>query len=221
MGPQYFMQREGHMPPVLVQLPVGKSTYIRQGDLVILTNVIGRAGTGNRVLRPVYSADVASLDTNGVAGVAMYSIATDSDGNILPRNIGDSTITRTGPQVSYNFLTPNQGYRDPITGFNLVTVIAWLPENRFIVPIQADDPLSDIRIGQSYTFDVGSTAIALNDPVPLVHTLNADSTTDLICTALGIVQDPNYQTTTAGKGYVIVQPKEGTYQVNTGAVFTT
>jgi hypothetical protein len=156
--------------PEMVRVIVGKSTTIKEGDVLVYTNVNTRTQLSNLplVVRPLASGDTMNTSL-GVAGVALFDITTDSAGKITQNTY---PVTVSGNAVrSSAYPTVGQVHSDVTTGYPVIAIARWSPENRFKCKVASDDTLSEVNLNIDYGFTCSSASDGST------YTINTDDTT--------------------------------------------
>jgi len=137
---------------------VGKSTQIHAGDVLVLTNNATYSNGVNLVVRPLLSGDTVTV-SNGIAGVALYDMQTDSSAN--PVNVTSPVTVDARGQIitqvpSIGFVSPS----DPVTGYTKTYIASADSNNLF----QAQTATSDVANYYLLNRRVGITASAATFP---------------------------------------------------------
>lgn len=186
----------GSTIPNMVEALIGKSTQIHAGDVLIKTNAsaynnVGPSGPA--VIRPLLSGDTVTT-SNGIFGVAMYDIQTDSNGRITTLSQPVTVDTR-GKLDTYN-MELNIFPLDPASGYSLIDIIAFDEQNCFLALSKSQEIVNYYDQGRA----IGIFCSAASAPSNYqVTNTNAAANAPLICQGVN-VDDPLFNSSASGTG---------------------
>lgn len=167
-GFQFAWRRSGLPVPSVGEAMIGKSTTIRNGDVLILTNNSTYTGTTTGqilVVRPLFSGDTVAT-TFGLLGVSLLDIATDSNGKLT--SIASPVSVDSRGKVDTSVIYTNDLPTDPESGYLRIPVALFDDENVFAA-LTASNNIADYY---AMLRNVGITVTGNDfDPAP-VHTIN-------------------------------------------------
>lgn len=117
--------------PLAIEVLVGKSTQIHAGDVLVLSVNSTYTGTTTSqypVARPLLSGDTIST-SNGILGVALFDIQTNSSGNLITVTSPVTVDTRGKLDTSLPYT--NDLPVDPVSGYIRIFCAAFDPQNVF------------------------------------------------------------------------------------------
>lgn len=130
-GLQFAWRKGPSMPtPLVGEALVGKSTQIHAGDILIKTTNSTYTGTGASqypVVRALLSGDTITV-SNGIFGVALFDIQTDSSGNVV--SVASPVTVDTRGQLLYRGIGQSLP-RDPVSTYTRIYVALFDPANVF------------------------------------------------------------------------------------------
>jgi len=199
--------------PDMVEVLVGKSTEIHDGDVLVLTNA-STYTSGVLVARPLLSGDTLTV-SNGLIGVAPFDMQTNS--SAAPINV-TSPVT-VDPRAGIITQVPNLGFvsrQDPVTGYTLITIWSFTAQNRFYAQTASSDVANYYLLNRN----VGITASAATFPSNyFVDDDAAAANAPLIVTEIS-QSDPQFNSANGG-GSVEVLCKPTFYAGLTGTFHAT
>ena len=195
---------------------IGKSTQIHAGDILIRTNAIALNGSGTSgpaVVRPLFSGDTITT-SNGIFGVALFDVQTDSNGNITTVS-SPVTVDNRGKLDVWNMLL-NVLPPDSASGFMQLYVGLFNDKNVWAALTGTNIVANFYLAGRQ----MGITASAASAPSNyVVNDTAADANAPLICDSVD-TEYPQYNSANGG-GQVFVVARQTFNQQNTGTLWTT
>lgn len=155
-----FAARKGTAFPTpdCITVLVGKSTQIHAGDVLVATNNSTYSNGTVIVARPLFSGDTVTT-SNGLYGVALYDMQTDSSAN--PTSVTSPvTVDARGAIVTQ---VPNIGYVspvDPVTLYAKTYIASFDASNTFGAQTATNDVANYYLLNRR----VGITASAASAP---------------------------------------------------------
>jgi len=199
--------------PDIIEVLVGKSTQLTNGDVLVYTNSATYTTGQNLVVRPLLSGDTITT-SNGVVGVCPYAVGTDSSGNITSTT-SPVTVDAKGRITPQLPSIPNALPSDPNTGYTRLWVFSFDQTNKFKAKTQTSDTANYYLLGRS----VGVAASAATWPA--VYTIDDDTAqANSPFIVEGVDTDDALYNSAAGGGAVFVTCKNTFYSRNTGGFFT-
>jgi hypothetical protein len=208
-GVNFHARNDGGAIPILNEVLVGKSTWIRAGDLLVFTTVADRTASA-RVVRPHYSGEDDTIDNSiGVAGVALYEIRTDSNAKLISPGPGSGAVTLSGVQVLYDVPTVEYAQYDTTSGYVKAVVARWCSSNLFRMPFQTGDTFANTLLGTKLGI-VSSTTLTLADPTAVTYAVDIDETSNNILVIRDWTPRDSVSIATAALVTAIVEPLDST-----------
>jgi hypothetical protein len=168
-GLSFAYQKTSSSPvPVCSTALIGKSTQIHVGDILILTEASALTTSATPVVRPLFSGDTIT-SSNGILGVALFDIQTNSSG-VLTTVSSPVTVSTRG-QLDTSLPLTNVLPTDPVTGFVQIYYATFDLENVFRGYSATNDVVSFYQVGRK----AGITASAASAPSNYTIDLNAAS----------------------------------------------
>jgi len=147
---------------------IGKSTQIHVGDILILTEASSLTTNATPVVRPLFSGDTIT-SSNGILGVALFDIQTNSSGNLV--TVSSPVTVSTRGQLDTSLPLTNVLPVDPVTGFVQIYYGTFDSDNVWRGNSATNDVVSFYQVGRK----AGITASAASAPSNYTIDLNASS----------------------------------------------
>lgn len=211
--------KEPMVPTVEVGL-IGKNTYIRAGDPLLVTTVSARTA-GPRVLRPFYNSDNGTGGrSGGFAGIALYTIWTDANGKpIVPT--ANEGLTLLGPTVAYPLQAIEMSQYEPTQGYTRVVFLRWTPGNQFVAKAKSDEAFTEADVGKLVLiYDATAATKAAPDVTVQRWTIQKGGTITNPYGRVVRVILPDPSATGNGQQYVVVEPVSAADQIGAGNTAT-
>lgn len=166
-------QVRGSVMPVpnCIEVLIGKSTQIHAGDALLLTTNSTYTGTTTSqfpVVRPLLSGDTITT-SNGLIGVALFDVQTDSNGRLTTLSSPVTVDTRGKLEVNNAYL--NDLPVDPESGYLRLEIAAFDEHNVFRGLTDTNDVADFYTVGRS----AGVTASAATAPANYTINVGAAS----------------------------------------------
>jgi len=195
---------------------IGRNTYIRAGDPLLVTTVSARTA-GPRVLRPFYNSDNSTGGrSGGFAGIALYTIWTDGNGKpIVPA--ANEGVTIVGPTVAYPLQAIEMSQYEPTQGYARIVFLRWTPGNLFVARARSNEAFTEADVGKLVLIYDETTATKAAPDVTVQRWAIQKGGT--ITNAYGrvvrvILPDPS--ATGNGQQFVVVEPVSTADQIGVG-----
>lgn len=210
-----FAYRKGSVLPTpnCLEVLIGKSTQIHAGDILIRTENATYTTGATPVVRPLLSGDTVT-SSNGIVGVALFDIQTNSSANLV--SVSSAVTVDTRGQLNTSLPITNVLPTDPVTGYVRIYVGAFDPENVWRGTSATNDVVSFYQVGRL----AGITASAATFPSNYTIDLNA-TTANCPFIIDGVdTEAPQYNSANGG-GVVFVRCLPAFDQQNTGNLWAT
>jgi hypothetical protein len=163
-----YQKTSGSPIPVVSTALIGKSTQIHVGDILIRTEASALTTSATPVVRPLFSGDTIT-SSNGILGVALFDIQTNSSGVLTTVSSPVSVSTRG--QLDTSLPLTNVLPTDPVTGFVQIYFATFDLENVFRGYSATNDVVSFYQVGRK----AGISASAASAPSNYTIDLNASA----------------------------------------------
>lgn len=214
-GFQFAWQKGRALPtPECQEVLIGKSTQIHAGDVLVLTSSATYTTAGGpAVVRPLFSGDTITT-SNGIFGVALFDIQTDSSANLTTVS-SPVTVDNRG-KIETSMLIANILPRDPVSGYLKIWVAVFSPRNVFKGKSYSTDVLNYYAQNRSAAINASAASAPANYTVDITSTA-ANSPLYVE----GVDQEDANFNSAAGGGVLFVSGLATFWQGQTATLYTT